>query len=361
MASAGHLPPQVSTALTHRPNMVFNSMLNVSKLNIPVRTPITREDPTAALGSLEALPVELLHMVFEMLDLRSLVAITNSSTRGSQLALSLPAYRNLLEYAPEAIAALRRVGLAECHTIARLHAALLDGSCVSCERFGSFLFLPTGERCCHFCLVRNQSLWVTTPSLAQKAFGLSKSLVRTLPTMKAVPGIYSLKYEHAIRRRTKLVSVKLAKQLAISQGISMEIQRNSLEARRATGRKDSEYFMLRWLQAASALPPGPSFAFSWTEQNCPDDNFGGTASIVFPHLDERGSLESGFCCKGCHEISRLWSRGALTATEISHLIRPGRHEGMMLRELASAEWTQKTFSAHVDQCPGSKRLMQHEV
>lgn len=349
MASISYMPPQVSTALTHRPHIIFNSMLNVFKLNIPTCTLTIREYPTAALGSLEVLPVELLHILLEMLDLRSLVAITHSCTRGLRLARSLPSYRNLLKYAPEAVAALRRVGLAECHTIAKLHAALLAGSCVSCKRFGSFLFLPTSERCCRYCLWKNQSLWVTTPTLAQRAFGLSKSLVRSLPTMRAVPGVYSLKYEHTIKRRTRLVSVKLAKQLAISQGISMEMQRTSLEARRTLGREDREYFMLRWLQAAPTLPPGPSFAFSLTEQNHPDDDFCGTAAIAFPHLDGRGSLESGFCCKGCDEISRLWSRGAQTATEVSHLIRPGSHEGMMLRELASAEWTQKTFSAHVDQ------------
>jgi hypothetical protein len=64
-----------------------------------------------------------------MFDFQYLLRVSHVSLRGRAIVKSLPAYRNLLEYAPHALAALGRTRLISLHSIATLHATLnLDGA-----------------------------------------------------------------------------------------------------------------------------------------------------------------------------------------------------------------------------------------
>jgi len=51
---------------------------------------------TIHLGTLNVLPLELLHSIFEMLDLQTLSSITRTCLRGTAIFESLPVYRDLL-------------------------------------------------------------------------------------------------------------------------------------------------------------------------------------------------------------------------------------------------------------------------
>jgi hypothetical protein len=149
-------PPNLITRLSHQPRHMLEGMVPISE---PAkRSAIRREPDPLAFGLLDKMPLELLHLVLSMLDLRSLSRISRVSLQGQAVVESLPAYRDLMDYAPHAIKALGQTGLIRYHTAAMLQATLFSKSCISCGEYGAFLFLPTCERCCYECLLWNQSL-----------------------------------------------------------------------------------------------------------------------------------------------------------------------------------------------------------
>lgn len=283
MASTVTTEDDLLARLAHQPSYIMQGMISPARIATLSRL-APRSDSAATMGSLERLPLELVHMIFAELDLLTLSAMAKTCSRGLAVVQSLREYRELMRHAPSVLAALGSTRLIAYHSLRTLHQALHSTACWSCTCFSPFLHLPTGLRCCYRCLHKNQALWVVTASQAKKAFGLSPKLVNRLPTMMSLPGDYHVGYQISRKRRCRLVSVMAAKKLALEQGSTSSSLAHGLEDKLNAGLSLEEYHTLRWLQEASLDPPTERPLWATSKANVPADRYCGMASIAFPSL-----------------------------------------------------------------------------
>lgn len=133
----------------------------------------------SAVGRLDKLPAELMQYILEQLDFRALSNLSQASLRGHEIVHANSSYEKVMRHAPEALVALSRTKLITYHSAALIRKALFSSECISCREFGSYLFLPTCQRCCWQCLDHNPSLWVTKPAIAAECFSLSPCQLAT--------------------------------------------------------------------------------------------------------------------------------------------------------------------------------------
>lgn len=189
--------------LSHRPRYVLKGMISMSES--PKPSTINR-DPVSSLRRLNILPPEVLHIILGVLDFRSLSRLSRASLRTKVIVESLREYRDLMEYAPQALAAIGRTGAITLHSVATIYSVLQSEECISCTGYGAFLFLLTCERCCWECLHRNQSLWVIPRALAGRCFALSQSQLSRLSAIRSVPGVYSVGHDISRQNGLRLVT-----------------------------------------------------------------------------------------------------------------------------------------------------------
>lgn len=168
------------------------------------------------LGRLDSLlPVELIAMVLEQLDFRSLSRLARTCIRGNDAVESLPRYRDVMRHAPEVLADMARTDLLRLHSVTALWWALRSIECVSCRQRGVLLFMPTCERACLACLGTNPALRMMRTRDARRRFELDNRHVRSLNVMKSIPWQYetggSVLYQPYIR----LVNEEQARQLGL--------------------------------------------------------------------------------------------------------------------------------------------------
>ncbi|KDB24272.1 hypothetical protein H109_03849, partial [Trichophyton interdigitale MR816] len=307
-----------------------------------------RPDPSS-LGVLDRLPLEILYQVLHLLDLWSLFCLSRTSRQGRVIESLLPPYRDLIKYVPDTLMVLRKSNLLRYYSADRLYAVLRSKACVSCGEFGTFLFLPTGERCCHICVAENQSFWVVSLSTARGVYGLTMRDLNKLPMMKAIPGTYKHQ-EVKEYQRPMLVPVKGAARLAENNGTMPDLhpvfvmcggvyhgpdneldehgQQESIEGRPVTLEEwPSDIYGIpseqgpiinrsvwnessrpangfsQWLPSPPLLPEEDGFELDG--EPIPDregeirNEFCGMASIRFPYLLPDDTLELGLMCKRC--------------------------------------------------------------
>lgn len=158
--------------LSHRPHILLSAMITIP--NPPASLDTEIDTQGSSLGELDILPTEVLFFVLQALDLKSISRVSRVSRRGTVIVKSLAAYRNLLDKAPEALAALSQTKLLGVHSVSQLHDTLRADRCATCSEYGTYLFLPTCERCCWECLCINPAWRVISPGQAARYFGLSK-------------------------------------------------------------------------------------------------------------------------------------------------------------------------------------------
>ncbi|KXT08083.1 hypothetical protein AC579_10448 [Pseudocercospora musae] len=327
----------------------------------PTRSPTTtgvehNASATTSLGNLDKLPLELVHWILSMLDVQTLSRITRTCMRGIAVVESLLEYRDLVRYAPQAIAALGSTKLLHRYSAHALYTALRSASCWSCGDFGPFLFLPTCDRCCYECLSRNQSLWAIPCSEAQEAFDLCAASIKNLPLLHSLPGRYHVKHSVTSKRRLQLVSVRAAKELAIKQGKSVEYLKHYIQNRRIAGLPLDKYYKLRWLLEAPLQAPGNSILFQPTQANVPNDKFCGMASVPFPSLSTGSRIENGLWCLGCEKACREWSPNRPHAA-LSHLVASGVDVKRTLYTMQHVARSEKEFVEHITKCAGAKEML----
>ncbi|WPH02136.1 Hypothetical protein R9X50_00499100 [Acrodontium crateriforme] len=311
---------RVFSLVAHQPRHIVHGMIRITE---PAKLFSSwRLSPSSSLGDLDALPLELLHVIFAMLDFKSLSDISRTCLR------------------------------------ANIHAALLSADCISCGSYGAFLFLPTCERCCYHCLWRNQSLWVIPISTAKKCFGFSAAGAKTLSIMHSLPGKYHVRHTISRQRPIRLVCVGAAKKLAIAENRSEDCMRQDLEHKRSAGLSEKEYYLLRFLQKAQITPPGPELFVQPTESNVPNDMFCGMASLPFPYLAPGNHAEHGFWCLGCELVWRRWSPNDSSPDHLSHLVLPGCRAADIVYNMQDVARSKAEFLSHINECPGAKELCQ---
>ena len=102
--------------LTYRIGDIYGRMLECPEIAQPPGRYCVQPRPSFA-GAFDILPLELVHRIFEHLDLLTLQNVGYTSIRGRLLLESLPAYRELVTYAPRSLACLNRTGQIMLHSV----------------------------------------------------------------------------------------------------------------------------------------------------------------------------------------------------------------------------------------------------
>jgi len=348
------------TLLAQQTRHIMNGMSRVGKTVAPSDIKRRPQGPqgSASLSRLDSLPLELLHLIFAMLDFQTLSRITKTCLRGNEVISSLPEYRDVIQYAPRSLVALGQTRLIRYHSAANVHVTLLSARCMSCGEYGAFCFLPTFERCCFNCLWRTQSLCIVPIAQAVKCFDLPTLMVRQLPIMRSLPGKYCVRYNISRERPVRIVSIRAVKELAVKEHKCGDHLAPELEAKRDIGGSMKYYYKFRWLQAAPLQPPGPGLAHRPSEANKPEYQYCGMASIPFPSLSTGHRVEYGIWCRGCEETCRSWSPNKPFREEVFRFYPPGADIKTGLYKMQQVARSESAFFTHIAHCPGAQQLLQ---
>lgn len=330
-------------------------MITISEPPKPMEATMQDRRPLP-LGILDRLPVELLHWVLSELDFRSMTRFSRVSIRARNVLRSLPAYRDLMNHAPQTLAALGQTKLIHHHSASDLLAALRTECCATCLEYGAYLFLPTCERCCWQCLRSNITRRVITPTAAGRIFALSPGMVRQLPAMFSIPGTYDVTRTPA-RILHKLVSVSAAKKYAMSIYGSVANLEKAI-ARRTYGGPTA--YTTRYLEAAF-LDSTDSDPVMMPDQGAiAVDPYFGMASIPFPSLPTPGVVNTGLWCKGCEWTCERQKNRQLPAHVIANTVPAGYDPNLVLLGLARRAYSRIGLLGHIRSCHGAQQLLADE-
>lgn len=266
----------------------------------PARVPATN------LGRLGVLPLEMLHEICQLLDIRSLFKFRQVNLRAQEVVCAIYIYRMITTYALEALCASLRTHIASWFTIRDLFNVMCTRDCVLCGSFGGFIFLPTFMRCCFPCIKTARQLRLVPLAGVKKALNLSQArLLNSVPVLRTTPGIYSMD-EIPRRRRIQI----LAEESIINavQGLPDK------ETKIQLCRSNSEVSLLRYM-----------------------------ATTALPYFDKAsGGAENGLCCNGCQ-------------IDLEESIRTSRINDSVF-SLRDRVYSRDGFIEHFQRCPKAQSL-----
>lgn len=214
-----------------------------------------------SLGSLDLLPVELLHEICLYLDMHSLLKLRQTNNVTRRTVDSVKQYQRVVAHGLNLLCALLRTRLAANITLFDLDNALCTKACAFCGDFAGFISLLKFTRCCFECLQTAAETQVRTVASIRKRFELTKADLAQLTSFKTLPGQYSM--EESTRKGRVLVT-------SLHQVESM------------TGRDSEE-----------AEQPRPSLSVL-------DQIYNFMGCCALPYFDRRThEVEHGICCAGC--------------------------------------------------------------
>lgn len=248
-------------------------------IRLSIATPFGRTTNTG-LGSLDRLPLELLHDVLLRLDMHSLFNFRQINLRSRQTVDYLKQYQVVVSHGLNLLCALLRTRLAIRVSLFDFYYALCTKACTLCGEFGGFISLLTWNRCCFKCLQGALETQVQTLAAVRKQFHLTKAELDQLRSFKTLPGIYSME-ESVHKSRITVVSVHQAILVSGQQPHALA------QAQPASSRRNKKF------------------------------NFMGSCAL--PYYDRRtGRVEHGMSCAGCQlalEKDIIGSRGEKWAFE----------------------------------------------
>jgi hypothetical protein len=148
-------------------------------------------------------PVEITHSILKLLDLQSLTDFRAVSWDARALVSTVSPYQAIVQHAPDALRALLSTETAVYFTAQDIYDALCERKCFLCERFGPFLDLFTGHRCCLICTEKSMQILSTV----KKDLRFSSCVTDTLRTLRSLPGKYSPYVMKEVKGRKILVRV----------------------------------------------------------------------------------------------------------------------------------------------------------
>lgn len=179
--------------------------------------------PASEPSILDRLPLEIAGMVLHNLDILSYFRFRQVNHQARILSTQLREYELVAKHGLEGLRSLLRTNLAHAFTIVDLYQALISPICNFCRGFGTFLFLPTVQRCCFDCIGEAPDLRVLSPTVVEKKAEVvdTDQLHRLLGLkLRTVPGLYNIEESpHEIKRPQYLVTKKKAMEALTSLGV----------------------------------------------------------------------------------------------------------------------------------------------
>lgn len=203
----------VRAAAYHRKDFCHSVIWFSPCEHVGIRTSIAtpfRRTPNTGVGSLNRLPLELLHDVLLRLDIHSLFNFRQVNLSSRQTVDSLNQYQMVVSHGLNLLCALLRTRLAIGISLLDFYHALCTKACTLCGEFSGFVSLLTWNRCCFACLQGGLENQVQTLAAVRKQFHLTKAELGQLRSFKTLSGIYSME-ESVHKSRITVVSVHQAK------------------------------------------------------------------------------------------------------------------------------------------------------
>lgn len=248
-------------------------------------------------GLFEMLPLGVRYLVLEEFDLASLEIFRALNSGCNALVESLPDYRDIRKHARGVLRVLAATKLSSRFTARQLYAALSTERCVSCPKFGAYIFLPTFTRCCRPCLEINPDLQVIRTAQARACYGLTRKQLETLPILWSIPGMISATGD-VFGESISLVSTRQARDLGIAtHGSLEEMQRFAAAKWQRMQRKHSG----RRLPREGTRDPYPYIPRVPTSFHR-YDHLLGFATTGCPYFNRRTQhVQVGLYCRGCRK------------------------------------------------------------
>lgn len=226
-------------------------------------------NPTLQMSStpLDKLPAEVFCMVasdFNYLDLKHLKMVNHAA---QALVYTIPEYSRIVTAAPEILPVLAYTNLDSSFDLKKVHQLLISSECAFCGHFGGFVFLPSLQRCCQYCVEHHIDTKPITRHMA-RAYKIPGRLLDKLPRMQGPSGYFG----EPDRPRT----TPFDGDLLMSRGLARQAGQNKLQGYvpDKTGGTSADQSTKAWQRYMSVLP--------------------------MPFLNTRtGEIHLGIQCKGC--------------------------------------------------------------
>jgi hypothetical protein len=137
------------------------------------------------------LPSEVTCGILGYLDYASLGEMRLVNSQSRSLVDSLPAFRDVVELAPEVLHILAVTGVVSMFSANQVHATFMNYRCAFCPNFGPYLYVPSCSRCCDKCLEQDMRTATISASDAAELFCVPETLLRQLPVVKVIPKLYT--------------------------------------------------------------------------------------------------------------------------------------------------------------------------
>ncbi|KAK8065082.1 hypothetical protein PG997_011829 [Apiospora hydei] len=374
MAASSILPcdADIECLSTRKDSKLLGTISMSGRMPKPQCIPLPRLGKPSSLGLLGRLPLELMLDIFKYLDFQSITRFAKVSVLANGYVRSCREYHDVLTIIPEAVKALRRLGILRLHSVTDLYHALRADACATCGEAGPFLFLPTCQRCCIWCRRYHPSLRLMTRAQAKKYYGLTKQQTDRLRTVHVRTAITTI--------HGRSVAVQAARDLSLAVHGSEEAVHDAVLASCASSEtRDAGCYwtlahLLRprddWYVENLGPAPPPS---GWQIEELAE--YATMATMYFPTLTDDGTLGYALWCQGC-ETAHDRYRFEVRSRE-PHEIDGGLREQMrdcLPLEYRTAEyhpsravlglkdraWWKESFLQHARHCPGAQNLLREK-
>lgn len=149
-------------------------------------------EPKFTLGVFDILAPELIQKVLLELDLNSLTAFRRVNQHARCNVDAISKYRAIYTHAPSVLRAALSLGAVSWISSLMLHSTLCDQTCSCCQDFGAYIWLFSCERVCIVCLSYNPDFLPLIRAHARMSYLLNEDVISKIPTIKSLPGDYSL-------------------------------------------------------------------------------------------------------------------------------------------------------------------------
>ncbi|KZF24243.1 hypothetical protein L228DRAFT_245147 [Xylona heveae TC161] len=262
---------------------------------------------TNTLGTLDQLPLELLHMTLAQLEIQSLTDFRRVNRRAMLIVDSIPEYAQIIAHVPISIRAILSIGSGSWISCQDLYQKLCTAECDICGDFGGYLYLITCRRVCYLCFAWERDYLPLLRTDVLRKFGLRNEHLAGLPSMRSLPGVYSPR-EIKSRARITLIDHSTARQA----GIALHGTESAMEqyASNMASKRLEKYQSRKSLHELAGRVAGPT-----PRRPRSEDAFDGVDSnpkrfmaiICAPFLDRRRHgpstcIEWGFQCLACKPL-----------------------------------------------------------
>lgn len=146
--------------------------------------------PRSFLGKLDLLPLELITGVLLALDLPTLTAFRRVNQSAMNIVDILRPYSMIVRHCPNVLRAVLSIE-ATSYDCQSLFETLSTSKCITCGRFGGYLYLITCERVCYYCYTSHPAFLPIPVTRAAQATGRTRKDLKRLPHIRSLPGKYT--------------------------------------------------------------------------------------------------------------------------------------------------------------------------